>query len=204
MSGRELFRWQDRYHSTNNRVQTARLEHAKVLERLKAAGLQEAIDCVVPDNIPVEEKEAIWDPAHPRFSDLIAKAENTITNIESNLGAFVRWAVEEHDSNCEINEDACVQHLEHVLITQPDLQQPKRYCEARVAALQLLYVMQQGAVRSSEELQQLPLLNARGSKVHSWISTLAKNALWQARTRWASASGMVCVLAVAQWVHVRT
>jgi hypothetical protein len=156
------------------------------------------------DNIPVEEKEAIWDPAHPRFSDLIAKAENTITNIESNLGAFVRWAVEEHDSNCEINEDACVQHLEHVLITQPDLQQPKRYSEARVAALQLLYVMQQGAVRSSEELQQLPLLNARGSKVHSWISTLAKNALWQARTRWASASGMVCVLAVAQWVHVRT
>jgi hypothetical protein len=38
---------------------------------------------------------------------------------------------------------------------------PKQYCEAHVAALQLLLEMQQGAVISPEELQQLPCLNFR-------------------------------------------
>jgi hypothetical protein len=37
---------------------------------IKAAGLQDAIDCLVPDNISVKQKEHLSDPAHPRFDSL--------------------------------------------------------------------------------------------------------------------------------------
>jgi hypothetical protein len=103
------------------------------------------------------------------------------------MRGFVRWGDAERDNDYEVNEAAVVQHLEHVLITQPNVQEPKSYCENRVAALQLLLEMQQGAVSSPEEVRQLPKLNAKGGTVHTWISTIAKSALWQARSRWASA-----------------
>jgi hypothetical protein len=198
MSGLELFRWHGRYHANNSPVHIARLEHAKVLEKVKAAGLQDAIDCLMPDNISVEQKEYLWDPAHPRFAPWLQMASNTQDNYVSGMRCYVRFSDAERDNDYEVTEDAVVQHLEHVLIAQPNVQEPKSYCENRVAALQLLLVMQQGAVISPEEVQQLPHLNARGGRVHTWISTIAKSALWQARSRWARASCMVCVLSVTQ------
>jgi hypothetical protein len=150
MSGREVFRWQDRYHANNNPVQTARVEHATRLEKLKAAGLLDAIDCLVPDDISVERKEHLWNPAHPRFDSLHKVAESTLDNYISGMRCHVRCSDAERDNDYEVTEDAVVQNLEHVLITRPDVQEPKKYCEAHVAALQLLLETQQGSVISPE------------------------------------------------------
>jgi hypothetical protein len=98
------------------------------------------------------------------------------------MGTWMAYSDEERDGNYEVSEEGVIQHLEHVLNTQPS-QEPKAYCEGRVAVLQHLLVMQQGALSSAEDLRKLPRLNAKGGRVHSWINTVARNALWQARSR---------------------
>jgi hypothetical protein len=174
-----MYRWTERSGVNNCVVSNARADHARTLESLREAGLQDAIDCLASDNC---DEQGLWFTEHPRFQEIFKQAEDTIKGAISGMRAFVRDCLDNRDGNCEVTEDATIEHLEHVLVTQPGLRQPKKYCETRVAALQQLLVMQQGAV-NSPAAPPVQHLNKRGSRVHNFISTLGAHALWQARSR---------------------
>jgi hypothetical protein len=174
-----MYRRNERSGAGHGVVANARNDHARILESLRAAGLQDVIDCLAPDD---SDMASLWSPDHPRWSELLSQAASTIKQYVSQMGIWMAYSDEERDGNYEVSEEGVIQHLEHVLNTQPS-KEPKAYCKKRVEALQHLLVMQQGALSSAEDLPKLPELYAKGGRVHRWIRTVARNALWQARSR---------------------